>query len=409
MRVIQSLTEVAQNEWDVLVTRMGVGDAAPHLFALVVEGADTSTRDCGWADVKGVGVSVSVNFSGLSVARELEVPADLPAALHTVVVDWLAPAAQAQTQHRLLQTFGARIYERLIRPFLRTSGGNVLAGSFRRTKGRADCWCLPSYVTNLLPWATVALPEWRELAPDRFPQNDPWQSRAEWRTPGELALISERTQLENAQAAAEREFQDRLKGVDERLRALSAAADSNERALLTSKADILKNVVIKCLRHLGFVVEDMDPLRPQGDKLEDLQVRDPDYPDWIALAEVRGYARGAQLSDLMRMQRFATRFQKDNLRLPDRLWYVVNHSILTDPSDRQSALASNPNEVQAFAESGGLVIDTVELFKLVGAVDGRLLTPADARSSVHGAAGRFTYAMVAAARQGVAASTGSTK
>jgi len=188
------------------------------------------------------------------------------------------------------------------------------------------------------------------------------------------------------------DYQGKLDAIDQRLQTMGTAADANERALLTSQADSLKNVVIGSLRRLGFVVDDMDSAWPQGDKREDLRAKNPDHAEQIVLVEVRGYARGAQLSDLMRMQRFAARFQKDEGRLPDRLWYVVNHSLADDPSQRQPALASNPTEVETFAESGGLVIDTVELFKLWQAVDANRVDPAMAHMMLMKATGRFSAA-----------------
>jgi hypothetical protein len=401
LRFINDLGEVAQNEWDVLVTRRGATDAAPHLFILAVEGPDALTRDFGWA---GTDKPASVSYTGLTAAREFEVPADLPRALHQVVIEWLAHAAQSQQaqQHILaalrptMQWSATSQIEEVIRPFLRTSDGRIIAGSFRRFRGNAECWCLPSYISNLLPWALVAIPEWRELSPDRFPHPAPWQARDEWRTPAELTLLTEQQRLEDAKAAALSDFQGKLDAVDQRLQTTGAAADANERALLTSQADSLKNVVIGSLRHLGFAVEDMDSAWPLGDKREDLRLKNPDHAEQIALVEVRGYARGAQLSDLMRMQRFAARFQKDEGRMPDRLWYVVNHSLADDPSQRQPALASNPSEVETFAESGGLVIDTVELFKIWQAVDARRVDPAIARAMLTKATGRFSAAPVLA-------------
>jgi hypothetical protein len=98
----------------------------------------------------------------------------------------------------------------------------------------------------------------------------------------------------------------------------------------------------------------------------------------------------------MRMQRFSARFQKDEGRLPDRLWYLVNHSLADDPSQRQRALASNQAEVDTFAESGGLVLDTVELFKLWQAVDAGRVDRAVARMELMRAIGRFSAASLVA-------------
>jgi hypothetical protein len=198
-------------------------------------------------------------------------------------------------------------------------------------------------------------------------------------------------------------YRAQLDGLDARLQALGLAADASERALLTSQGETLKALVAKALRHLGFAVEDIDAARPQGDKLEDLRVKNSDQDEDLVLVEVRGYKGGAQLSDLMRMQRFAMRFHKDEGHLPHRLWYVVNHSLAEDPGQRAPALASNPTEVEAFADSDGLVVDAVELFKVWKAVDAGILDSAQARAMMIEATGRFLASVVIAGTAAVLA------
>jgi hypothetical protein len=60
-----------------------------------------------------------------------------------------------------------------------------------------------------------------------------------------------------------------------------------------------------------------------------------------------------------------------------------------DPSTRPIPLASNPNELQTFAEDGGLVIDTSELFRLVMNVRRGLIDQDAARQEIREARGAF--------------------
>ena len=107
--------------------------------------------------------------------------------------------------------------------------------------------------------------------------------------------------------------------------------------------------------------------------------------------EVRGYRRGAQVRDLLRIQRFRTRYLKDNDKDADRLWYVVNQFCEGDPENRPTVLASNEAELEAFAEDNGLAIDTTHLFQLWMAVREDRLAAEEARSRLMQAQGRFTF------------------
>jgi hypothetical protein len=115
---------------------------------------------------------------------------------------------------------------------------------------------------------------------------------------------------------------------------------------------------------------------------------DPDSPDWLALVEVRGYLRGAQAKDLLRIERFVQRYQRENRgEAPSARWYIVNQFLGTDPSARPDPLASNPEEVAIFAEAGGLVIDTRTLFGAVQQVRAGHVEGGDARAQLLAATG----------------------
>src|SRR6202022_4577796 len=68
---------------------------------------------------------------------------------------------------------------------------------------------------------------------------------------------------------------------------------------------------------------------------------------------------------------------------------------------RPPALMSKPNELALFAEDGGVVLDSVELFKLWKAVEGETLVPAEARRLLIDATRRFTAASAPASSRAV--------
>lgn len=77
--------------------------------------------------------------------------------------------------------------------------------------------------------------------------------------------------------------------------------------------------------------------------------------------------------------------------MPDAAWYVVNQFRSQDPASRPRALASNDPEIAEFSESEppGLVIDTVELFKLWQAVGDKRVSQEEARTLLTTSTGRF--------------------
>jgi hypothetical protein len=167
-------------------------------------------------------------------------------------------------------------------------------------------------------------------------------------------------------------------------------ADEERRVLLTGQGDELCEQVAKALEELGFEVEPMDPAWPEGDKREDLRVRATDHPGWIALVEVRGHRKGAQLADLIKLHsRYRTRYLQDEKALPSATWLIVNHSIDRDPSNRQTALQSHQSDVDAFGQDGAIVIDTVQLFNLSRSVASGRLTKEIARVALITGTGRF--------------------
>jgi hypothetical protein len=114
----------------------------------------------------------------------------------------------------------------------------------------------------------------------------------------------------------------------------------------------------------------MDDEWPENDRREDLRITDDDDPAWIAVAEVKGFARsGPRAGDLITLiGRFSKRFVQDEGREPSALWYIVNQRSLMPPDTRPRGAGVEAGDLHAFEDEGGLIIDTIDLFELARSV-----------------------------------------
>ena len=171
--------------------------------------------------------------------------------------------------------------------------------------------------------------------PETFPGTD-WANKAMWRTTDENQIARDLEELQAERTATIARLDSREQELDAQLLEAKRSANADERQLLTGQGDDLTSVVAECLSDLGFGTKNMDEIYPAGDRREDLQVTTSEVSDWIVLVEVRGYRGGAQLRDLLRIQRFRTRYLRDNHKDVSALWYVVNQFSEQDPGSRVS-------------------------------------------------------------------------
>lgn len=150
------------------------------------------------------------------------------------------------------------------------------------------------------------------------------------------------------------------------------------------------DAVVLVLTALGFVVTKSDDEAAKGDKLEDLQIRLLPEGEELGLVEVRAYTAGAQLNDLLRINRFVERFIRKTRRAPERRWYIANQFLRQGPADRGRPLASNPDEVTTFGEDGGLVIATHDLLELCLRVERGEVSQEDAKALLWRSTGYFS-------------------
>jgi hypothetical protein len=388
---INSISDVELTEWDVLVTRRGCvnADGFGDLHVIAFESNDQFGREFGRIQWQG---TAPMQYSDVSRATEFEVAPGLAAEVDSLVTERLGPRASSEGNHRVV-CFGGNACKgsEPVRPFLVTRDGRIIAGTFRRSD-RAECWCLPSYATeDAERWVSAALAVWGRQDVVRFPPREAdWQHKPEWRTPAERLLADAVNKVidERNRVVAELNGREAARRAD--LAREVAATDAGRRLLLTAQREDLCEQAAATLEELGFEVERMDAVWELGAKREDLRVRNREQSGWIALAEVRGYSKGAKIADLARLNgRFRTLYQLEVGKLPSATWLIVNHFIEQDPAARELVLQSNEDELDAFAQDGVLVIDSVRLFECWRAVEDHLITAEQARTALVTATGRF--------------------
>lgn len=288
--------------------------------------------------------------------------------------------------------------------FVEDLDGYVFAMRYRPPMECRECLYLPEQVVDdITPWLLAAFKAWALDEPDVFPTEPDWVSDPVWMTPAELDA---RAQLDAVREEAQRvtiELEQRIATAEKNLAEARDAGDAEARILLTGTGTPLVDAVEAALVRLGFSVRNMDN-EGKSEKHEDLRVS---VEGWTAIAEVKGYTSGGKPSDLQKIERFSTLYALETRALPSARWYIVNQFRERDPGARRLLMQNHPNDLQVFADAGGSVIDTRDLFLLDKAVAAGFIAADEARRALINAEGRFE---LPAAAGGQATSTlGSTE
>jgi hypothetical protein len=334
-----------------------------------------------------------------SVATEYVIEDDLGEDLIILAKNLLLPVLQDSSRKSILSgidPYSPGMLRNIWQPIVNDPDGNVLVGYVRRHPSHmSEQWYLPPGIKGkaLGECLRILMRRWAMSDPETFSVAEDWHDDSVWQSSAEQDA---KRQISNEEEKFRQVASDHMQKIAEMRKTLEAAskkADSDHRVLLTQQGDELKDKVSDVLSIFGFDVTNADEQATKGDLLEDLRV-EAMYKGrrWVALVEVRGYKRGAQLNDLLRISgRFLKRYMQENGgAIPDALWYVVNHDIETPPGKRQNALSSNKKEVQTFAEDSlGLVVDTTTLFQLRTRVEDGSMTPDEARELLISSTGYF--------------------
>jgi hypothetical protein len=358
-KLFSSIDEVVISEWDAMLTSGYVSARERVLPVLAIPKGELAEKGFVAYAPTYSAIGYRVAFSVSTVATMHYVAKDAPPELTDLIARDLLPAVKGQrVNHGLSVAYSTDG----ITPFAVSHDGTILAGAVDDKS--TVCWCLPPIISDPVPWMRAAYSAWSKLWPETFPPRENWRSEVKWLTSEMVDAMLEYIETDNKLGEAIRQRQAATDASERAVEEATAAADRGSRRLLTDQGEGLVDAVASALNEIGFDVDLMDERRKKGDLLEDLQIRDTDAPDWVALGEVKGHKKGAQLQDLLRMSRCVVRFLKDTGHEPDRQWYIVNGFLNDDPSTRPDPLKSNADEVASFAQAGGLIIDTRALFLL---------------------------------------------
>ncbi len=277
-----------------------------------------------------------------------------------------------------------------------------LAVIFVRQYNNLGIAWLPNTVFNQAAWVELIALIWAESDRERFTSFGDWTRDPEWIVPEEEEIV-ERVKF------IEAEKHKLVEQIDKELAELSLAlaekrleVNQGRRRLITAQGDDLVQEVSEVFKEIGFDVEILDQeLASNQSRREDIRLRIPRKSDWEAIVEVRGYARSVgQTADLQRLGRFATLYNKEKGRFPAKKIYVVNSELELPPSRRQEPLAPAKEDVETFAEDGGLVISTLDLFKAMKIKDQS--KPYQIRESILCTTGRWNIHALMDSNEGMA-------
>ena len=248
-----------------------------------------------------------------------------------------------------------------------------LAVAFIRENPNHGVGWLPSVGTNQAAWVELLVTQWAQSDKDAFPNFGDWTASPEWMVVEEERILSQIQALEQKKQEFVVEIDKHIGELTTELTLAKTNANKGQRRLITAQGKELVDEVTKALKDIGFNVTDVDELvGEKGPKREDLRLEhlDKGGEDWNAIVEVRGYARSpGNNTDLLRLARFAELYRKETGQTPDKRIYIVNGQLELLPSQRQEPLASAPDDLQIFSESGGILIWSIDLFRALKATD----------------------------------------
>lgn len=400
------LNEVNQDEWDVVVTDRPIVkfnlrartsehyerarvDKGLCVVGRVVSAPDGLVEQVDIDGSAGGAIATSYVVCNEFIDEYLEQAGDK---LNRLAREELVPLARdRQRQECFDYSRAAEGVPNHVIPLGQLRSQEALALLYRRSP-TSEALILPSDIQDLVPWVEAALWRWHDLAPARFPRLHDWREAPEWRTEDEQYVTDQLAVAEQEHQRLVTEHEQTTARLRSQLFDASDQADKRERAVLTEQGETLVAAVAELQRDLGFEVEDIDAATADhpGQKLEDLRITDPDAPGWLALVEVRGYKGGAKTSDFQRIDRFVERMLTGQDRRPDSRWYVVNQFLNQPPDQRNPVFANAAEDVAVFAESGGTVFDTIELFRAHQAVRSGQADADAVRAAMRDTTGVFT-------------------
>lgn len=325
----------------------------------------------------------------LQAGHELVIPSGLSAERAEFVKRYLIPTLPEQSFRRSVFEQPAGADGDNWTPLLENADGYAIAVIYQPHKGAHEVWYLPEKAIDVLePALDLAFAEWNTQDPKRFPASPNWTSDARWMSAQqqrEIEVVRTGIDVARTQVA---ELNAVIETAEITLDSLIRdSAKSPQRRLLTDNDATLVDAVQHALTEFGFTVVDLDEqLSPGEPRMGDLSVSDG---DWTAIAEIKGYTKGAKSNDLLTVGRHRRVYEKKN-RDVQRMWYIANSFRLDDPSSRPQILDGADEHTEDFARDDGLAIDTRDLFDLLKQIESGQLEATSAREALKSQTGRLT-------------------
>ena len=337
----------------------------------------------GGGPARRVRITLSINTDGTNTEREISVPETYSGKYKDLARDLKQRLRRSRQAPTTLSLFGRVSKEHLVET---TSGHPVAVRCtrlYQSREGKAQggnqkphfvVLALPQ-VSNLSEWFRAFLSDVHQIDTTRVPYAPPRLLKPDdWYTPEENALAKQiadvRSQITRLEAEVEQLKAD--------MKSETKTADAGIRRVLWAVGDELVEGVGELLAHCGFKVECMDTPSERRDALrEDLRLTVNDRPGWEAIAEVKGYVRGAQGGDTRQI-----REQRDNYatekkgKFPDSTLWIANPYRLQDPSNRP---APARQAKEAAERIGATYVAVPDLYRLWLRVARGRLSPSTAR------------------------------
>ena len=234
---------------------------------------------------------------------------------------------------------------------------------FSNDTNKGLAW-LPTSFLNKTEWCYAITKEWAKIDEDSFESFQNWEDDKEWMSLSELELVNKIESLEERKTEYIRAIDQEIADLNSKYTNEKISTNNFIRKLLTTQGEELVEIVSDSFSEIGFKVQKIDEqLEENQPKREDIRLS---ISKWEAIVEIRGYDKSSgKTADLQRLNRFSELYFKENNRFPDKKIYVVNGQIELPPASRQLPLESSTEDIQIFAENNGLIISTIELFKVI--------------------------------------------
>lgn len=395
-REVQNGEDVHESEFDVVVTFADDAAArAPHLHVLSF-GANVGDPIPAGTD------SFALHRYENTLATEISIPPSTPARIRSLLTTTVVPHVSFGEKFIWSYTARSLSYNQedmngKCIPLLHLGSEHYIYAFMRRRSSSEESGLsmfLPMEATGHAEWLRAFLDQVAEIDPASVPPAFAWTTSDAWATPQVRKTVHELQDLEKEREQMAAAFKAREELLDQELQRATIKAKEGPQLLLTADGDELTRAVVVALGDLGFVVEDMDDHHDAktGAKLEDLRVADPSAPGWQCLAEVKGYLKGAKVSDVAQITgRPAVSFTKETGEEPTAVWHIVNAWRATDPSSRPKAIDNDAIDLQPLTDAGGAHIDTRQIYQAWRDVQDQIVDAESVRASLRSALTRWSY------------------